>query len=732
MRPNGRRRRSPSWQPIMELGDVERRLRCLDEISKLLLNFEKVEHAVRGVAAALGHMLGLRSAIFILDRPLGPLMVVWRSDAESVQELKAAASHVRTMYRYFAGAEYGFGATQSEHPDGASSRNNRFVVLPLVASNQPVFGALQLEMATRLIELDLLLANAVGTELAIAVARSGELATRAAVARRRTTAAEQRFEAAEASRMELERRFELAAAVTASLGEGVLAIDLDHRVAFYNRAAAQLLGWADRNMVGARIEELVRVRRPGASPAPLDEVPPWARAMRDGSPAQSDEDLFSRLDGSFFSVSYTATPLTLADRASGAVLVFRDIMPQKEAERRDRFLVEAGSLLGSTLEDPGAFPTLAQRAVPAVADLCVIHRADEAGELVQIAEAHTTDPTEWFQAADVRSAATLQARALAAGRPLIAHDDEETLLLSAGLRSMIVVPLRARETTLGLLTMATVRSNRRYSPADLRFAEVLGQRVSLAIDNARLYQAARRALAAREHVLAAVSHDLKNPIGVILMGAAILAASPPVRRSPTLDRAASTVARSAERMKRLVADLLDVARIEAGNLLIESSRNPVAPLIRDALQMLRPMIDQKSLHVGVQLDDAGNCDVLCDRDRILQVFSNLIGNAIKFTRPGGSIQIRAEVHSTEVWFAVADSGQGISREELPLVFDRFWQAKKTARAGTGLGLSIVKGIVTAHGGRVWAESELGVGSTFIFTLPVYEAARDPLIEKPSA
>ena len=112
----------------------------------------------------------------------------------------------------------------------------------------------------------------------------------------------------------------------------------------------------------------------------------------------------------------------------------------------------------------------------------------------------------------------------------------------------------------------------------------------------------------------------------------------------------------------------------------------------------------------------------CDRDRVLQILSNLVGNAIKFTPEGGSIFIDARVIGHEAQFSVRDTGQGISEAEIPRIFDRFWQAQSKNHAGIGLGLSIVKGLVEAHGGRAWVESTLGVGTTFFFTLPLGAAA----------
>src|SRR6266851_1911414 len=161
----------------------------------------------------------------------------------------------------------------------------------------------------------------------------------------------------------------------------------------------------------------------------------------------------------------------------------------------------------------------------------------------------------------------------------------------------------------------------------------------------------------------------------------------------------------------LIEDLLDLASIEAGRLTVERKRHPVTPLVQEALELVEPMAAQKKLRLERELPSEP-LDFDCDRERVLQVFGNLIGNAIKFTPEGGTIKVRAEMRGDETLFSVADTGPGIRPDELPHVFDRYWQAKKTARLGTGLGLSIAEGLVEAHGGHIWVESTPGRGSTF--------------------
>ena len=172
----------------------------------------------------------------------------------------------------------------------------------------------------------------------------------------------------------------------------------------------------------------------------------------------------------------------------------------------------------------------------------------------------------------------------------------------------------------------------------------------------------------------------------------------------------------AQRMSRLISDLLDVASIESGRLFVEPRREPVGPIIHDALAACRELAREKALQFDG--DAADEIDVMCDRERVLQVLGNLLGNAIRFTPEGGSVQVKVQQLDDEVLFTVRDSGIGVSAKQLPHVFDRFWQATPKERLGSGLGLTIAKGVVEALGGRIWVESRPGEGTTFFFTLPL--------------
>jgi PAS domain S-box-containing protein len=230
-------------------------------------------------------------------------------------------------------------------------------------------------------------------------------------------------------------------------------------------------------------------------------------------------------------------------------------------------------------------------------------------------------------------------------------------------------------------------------------------------------EALQRAVAARDDVLGIVAHDLRNPLSAITMAASMID-QPGLEPAHRDVESRDIILRAAKRMNQLIQDLLDVALVEAGQLKIEPARLSAAELARDVVQMQTPLAEAAALQMQLEVgEDVGA--VWADRKRLLQVFENLIGNAIKFTEPGGRIVVRATVEEQNVVFSVADSGPGIAPDSLKHVFDRFWQATtRERRLGAGLGLPITKGIVEAHGGRIWVESEIGRGTTFFFTIPI--------------
>ena len=244
----------------------------------------------------------------------------------------------------------------------------------------------------------------------------------------------------------------------------------------------------------------------------------------------------------------------------------------------------------------------------------------------------------------------------------------------------------------------------------------------------RLYAEAEQAIVAREETLSMVAHDLRNPLGTITMAASSLLTMPASDEQRAKQLA--MIKRAADRMNRLVQDLLSISRIESGRLAVEASAANVATIVAEAVEMFRPLAVDKSCRL--ESDVATDLpDVNADVARVLQVFSNLVGNAIKFTPQGGRIVIGARRVGEKVLCSVMDAGPGIPAEQLPHIFDRFWQANRADRRGIGLGLAIAKGIVEAHGEEIWVVSEPGAGCTFLFALPICESQAASLSAPPA-
>jgi signal transduction histidine kinase len=410
------------------------------------------------------------------------------------------------------------------------------------------------------------------------------------------------------------------------------------------------------------------------------------------------------------------------------------------AEKRFAFLAEVSALLDASLDYETSFQKLARLVIPSLADYCLIDEAEPGGGLRRIARAHVDAEKEKIlytntyhrpvsEEEDLSRHPVL--RVIRTGLPLlvadftpemvgvIAHDDDHRGRLGMlDLRSYIIAPLAARGRVLGAITLAAaVESGRRYRATDVALAEEVARRAALAIDNARMYTLAQQAIRAREAVLAVVSHDLRNPLASILLNATMfLDMAPDGVLEPWMQDNLRQIVGSVEQTNRLITDLLDVARMEQnGGIPLDRSAVDARPLVAAAMRMLQPQAAAR----GVQLVDetAGPLPVLADPDRIVQVLSNLLGNAVKFTEPGGCVRVTAERYGAEQWIAVADTGVGIPEEHQPHVFDRFRQVGRDRR-GVGLGLPIARGIVEAHGGRIWVESRPGAGTTIRFTLPV--------------
>jgi len=423
--------------------------------------------------------------------------------------------------------------------------------------------------------------------------------------------------------------------------------------------------------------------------------------------------------------------------------ISEDITERKRIEKEQQFLADVGLALSSSLEYEQTLATLAHMVVQNIADWCAVDVINEEGQLSRVKVANA-DPDQAALCAILehlpldRDLPHLMRSVIESKRPIVVEQVTlqyiESLglgpghlqaLLATGVRSFVAVPLLMRGQALGALLLGSSTMSRVFGQGDLRLAEALAERAAMAIENARLYRASVHATQLRDRVLGVVVHDLRSPLSNILMQVWALKrqGSEPERRSM---KPVEVIQRAAARMNRLIQDLLDVALMEAGQLTIDRARLSAGGLIAEAVDMLRPLASSSSLELRVEVNP-DVAEVWGDWERLLQVFENLIGNAIKFTRAGGRITAGAASKDNDVVFWVADTGDGIASENLPRIFDRFWQASRAGRRGAGLGLSISKAIVEAHGGRIWVESTAGRGTTFFFTIPSASAGQDRLV-----
>ena len=423
-----------------------------------------------------------------------------------------------------------------------------------------------------------------------------------------------------------------------------------------------------------------------------------------------------------------------AETEKRTALAVREAESAERASERARFLAEAGALLASSLDYRSTLDAAVRAAVPLLADAAFIDEVTEEGEVHRMGvvfadpkKQHLTERVLHFT--PKAGLPTPPSQVLATGKPVLVSNvsnlatiaQEEShaeLLAEVGVHSVISVPLLVGGRTVGALTLSAANPGRHYGDEDLALAEEFARRAALAIDHARLYEKAQQAIRDRQDLLAFVSHDLKNPLTTVLVNSSVL-----LQTVPNDEAAAATrrriagIQRAGCSMRRIIDDLLDVASLEAGQLAVDKQPCPLEEIVREAMARGEAQANEKKVRLTIQLPTESMV-LSCDRERMLQVLGNLLGNAIKFTPEGGHVELIAERRKSEAVFTVTDSGIGIRADELPRVFDRYWQARKTGRQGTGLGLSITKGLVEAHGGRIHVTSEPGRGATFTFTIPI--------------
>ena len=526
----------------------------------------------------------------------------------------------------------------------------------------------------------------------------------------------------------------------------VIVLDASQNIVRASRAVERTLGYAQNEVNGRSLSSFF------VSAGPWQQMP-------------EAENYWQAKDGTTRLIAWSKTQLG----PDHFILTGNDITERKRAEqqreqviraevaraeaeaseRRSAFLAEASTMLSATLDYERTLVNISRLAIPTFADWCFVYLALDGHVISSALIAHVDPEKEHLaQQVDIRpedlSSETLPiVRIFQTGTPELFADvsDEELwktvndqakydALKLLGLRSAVVVPILARHSVLGVIGFASAKPGR-YSSTELLFAQDLARRISLALENARLYREAQEANRAKDEFLATLSHELRTPLNAILGWTQIL-------RSKRLDeitaaRAFEAIERNAKAQAELIEDMLDVSRIITGRLRLELQPVRLSEAVEAALDSVRPAAEAKG--VRMEYSPTAGGIISGDQHRLQQIVWNLLSNAVKFTPSGGFVRIKLECVGSEARLSVSDTGRGINPQFLPYVFDRFRQAEtmvsRTA-GGLGLGLSIARHLVELHGGVIEASSEgEGHGATFTVMFPLRENISAAAVENVS-
>jgi PAS domain S-box-containing protein len=551
-------------------------------------------------------------------------------------------------------------------------------------------------------------------------------------------------------------RAELAAIIESS-DDAVVGKDLNGTVTSWNQSAQRVFGYSAAEMIGTPITRII----PDDCLAEEESV---LAHVRRGEPVEHFDTVRFRKDGARIDVSIAVSPIKdSTGRIVGASKIARDISERRRADQlreellareqralkdatsaRDRlqFIAEVSALLTSSLDYEETVDRAVHLALPRLGDYCTVLVKDEHGKLRHVASGHVVREKEAIvrelaiRVIEHASVPSLAETVMKSGETRIVTSEmlagmTETLTAGVTVESPMLelarqlrpfaymgVPLRVRGAIVGAMSFATAEESRReYEAADATLVEEFARRVSLAVENARLFRHAAELNRLKDEFLATLSHELRTPLSAVLGWTKML--NDGQLDAENTARAIDAIRRNAEAQAKIVDDVLDVARSMVGNLRLDLKAVDLGSVIHRGVEAIAPAAAGKNIRMTV--DAPALVRITGDADRLQQVMWNLLSNAVKFTPAGGRVTVTLASAGGEAIITVEDTGIGISREFLPFVFDKFRQADGSftrEHRGLGLGLAIARHVIELHGGSIEARSAgEGNGASFVFWLP---------------
>ncbi len=531
------------------------------------------------------------------------------------------------------------------------------------------------------------------------------------------------------------------AAIVDIAADAIIALDDNFRIVRFNRGAEQIFQWTEADMLGQPLDRLLPM---GERAVHRGHVRTFAEGPTDARVMASRRPIAGlRKNGDQFPAEASIARVTM-DGERTFMVTLRDVSERMKSEERQKLLATAGWVLAASLDVESTMATIAELPVPLLGEWSLLELLTPDGDMRRAASTHMDPHRHEDTAALVsRVAEPLEVDLAVASGARVAREAEAQRITdvgawltanfhdapsraraeSLGASAILLVPLRAGGRAIGALHLVRTRPGAVHSLEEQQVADQFAGLAALALENARLYQQARSAVRERDEMLAIVSHDLRNPVNAIVMlTGAVLKRDADVETMPeepaNMARDEVEAVRAAARQADgLIQDLQDVSRISAGRLRVERRRVPAGDMLKECADMFEPVMEDAALRFVRRFDEALPV-LLADRHRLQQVLSNLLGNAVRFTPHGGEIVLSATREEDMLRISVRDSGPGVAHDDVPRLFERYFQAPRLLRSGSGLGLYIAKGIVEAHGGEIGVNSEVGKGAEFWFTVPV--------------